>query len=159
MTLVVFRLGKKRHAKQNFSGIGGLHAHGSWTWRGRPVVYTSGSISLAILEYTANYRRLGWVPAMVLARAVIPDDLPIETVKLTDLPPDWAEPDPPEKLREFGRNWLERGGAVALLVPSAIVKQEWNYLLNPAHPDFTKLTLEEPEEFEVDRRLARTRRS
>ena len=86
MTVTVFRLGKQANRAQLFAGQGGLYASGRWTPRGRPVVYTSASISLAILEYTFNYRRRGWVPATVLGLATIPADVRIETVSIENLP-------------------------------------------------------------------------
>jgi RES domain-containing protein len=89
VTVTVYRLTKLRYQDRIFSGLGGLHAEGRWTLRGRPVVYTSGSISLAVLEYTLNYRRRGWVPASVLGRAVIPDEAPTDVVQLADLPRNW----------------------------------------------------------------------
>ena len=89
MTLTVFRLGKHVHRARLFSGQGGLYASGLWSRRGRPIVYTSASISLAILEYTVNYRRRGWVPATVLGRATIPASVCVETVSSRDLPPKW----------------------------------------------------------------------
>jgi RES domain-containing protein len=80
VTVTVYRLTKLRYQNQIFSGLGGLYADGRWTFRGHPVIYTSASISLAVLEYTLNYRRRGWVPASVLGRAVIPDKMRIEVV-------------------------------------------------------------------------------
>lgn len=158
MTVTVYRLSKLRYQDQIFSGIGGLYAQGRWTFRGRPVIYTSGSISLAILEYTLNYRRRGWVPATVLGRASIPDSLRIESVSPADLPPNWTDPDPPQVLREIGDKWLERGETAVLKVPSAVVVEEWNYLLNPRHGDAGKLVSGNPEPYRFDRRLARTRK-
>lgn len=158
MTVVVYRLSKERHRDQVFSGLGGLHADGRWTQRGRPVVYTSQSISLAVLEYALNYKRHGWLPPSVLARADIPDGVTVEAVSLSDLPDDWRNPDPPEALRRIGQDWLQRAATVCLKVPSAIIPEEANYLLNPLHPDFGKLNLSLPEVFYFDRRLARERR-
>jgi RES domain-containing protein len=159
VTVTVYRLTKLRYQDQIFSGLGGLYAEGRWTPRGKPVVYTSGSISLAVLEYTLNYRRRGWVPASVLSRAVIPDEVPIDVVTLTDLPRNWSAPDPPSKLRDIGQRWLERGPSAILKVPSAVVVEEWNYLLNPQHADFKKLALGKPKRYQFDRRLARVRRN
>lgn len=159
MTISVYRLTKLRYRDQIFSGLGGLYAHGRWTFRGRPVVYSSQSISLAVLEYTLNYKRRGWIPATVLGRAAMPDDAPLEIVQITDLPRSWCDPDPPAMLREIGTDWLERGAAVALKVPSAVVVEEWNYLLNPQHPDFKRLTFSVPEVYRFDRRLARSRKT
>jgi RES domain-containing protein len=155
----VYRLTKLRHQNQIFSGLGGLYADGRWTLRGHPVIYTSASISLAVLEYTLNYRRHGWVPASVLGRAVIPDEVRIEVVSPTDLPRNWSAADSPPQLRAIGQRWLDAGAAAVLKVPSAVIVEEWNYVLNPQHPDFTKLILQKPKRFQVDRRLARERKS
>ena len=103
MTFTVFRLGKQAYRDQLFSGQGGLYASGRWTPRGRPVVYTSASISLAVLEYTANYRRRGWVPATVLGRAVIPASVRVETVSIEKLPGNWFAAPSPRQLQTLGK--------------------------------------------------------
>jgi RES domain-containing protein len=158
VTLVVYRITKERYRDQVFAGLGGLYASGRWTRRGRPVVYTSQSISLAVLEYALNYKRHGWLPASVLGRAVIPDDVKVEPVSVSALPDNWRDPDPPAALREIGENWLRRAETACLIVPSAIVPEESNYLLNPRHRDFDKLTIGFSEPFNFDRRLARSRK-
>lgn len=158
MTIAVYRITKDRYRDQVFSGLGGLYASGRWTPRGRPVVYTSQSISLAVLEYALNYKRHGWLPASVLGRAIIPAEVSVESVSTSALPADWRDPDPPAALREIGANWLSRAATACLKVPSAIVPEESNYLLNPQHPDFERLAIGLPEPFNFDRRLARSRR-
>jgi RES domain-containing protein len=158
LTVTVYRIAKLRYQDQVFAGLGGLYAHGRWTLRGRPVVYTSATISLAVLEYTANYKRRGWVPASILGRAFIPDDVPIDAVQLSELPRRWADPDPPAALRKFGQEWLERGSSAVLKVPSAVVIEEWNYLLNPQHSDFNEFVIGESQRYQFDRRIVRTRR-
>lgn len=158
MTVAVYRIAKLRYQDQVFAGLGGLYANGRWTLRGRPVVYTSASISLAVLEYTANYKRRGWVPASILGRAFIPVNVPINTVQLSGLPRRWADTDPPAALRKFGQDWLERGTSAVLKVPSAVVIEEWNYLLNPQHSDFKELVIGEFQRYLFDRRIVRTRR-
>jgi hypothetical protein len=82
---------------------------------------TSAAISLAVLEYTANYKRRGWVPASIVGRATIPDDVPIDVVELSGLARRWADPDPPAALRKIGQEWLQRGATAVLKVPSAVV--------------------------------------
>jgi RES domain-containing protein len=158
VTITVYRLTKLRYQDQIFSGLGGLYTHGRWTFRGRPVAYASESISLAVLEYTLNYRRHGWVPVSILGRTLIPDDVAVGALKLTDLPHNWFDPDPPSTLRKIGEDWLVRGATAVLKVPSAVVFEEWNYLLNPRHADFSKLVMGKPEPYRFDRRLARTRK-
>jgi len=158
VTLTVFRLGKSVYRAQLFSGDGGLFASGRWTPRGQYVVYTSASISLAILEYTVNYRRRGWVPATVLGRASIPTGLSIEAISIEELPPGWFAADPPPQLQKIGSDWLRRGDSAVLRVPSAVVTEEWNYLLNPRHADFAKLEIDSPQPFDFDHRVARSRK-
>jgi RES domain-containing protein len=159
VTLTVFRLGKHVYRDQLFSGQGGLYASGRWTPRGRPVVYTSASISLAVLEYTVNYRRRGWVPATVLGRALIPSSVRVQTVSIDKLPANWFSASPPPQLQELGRRWLEHGESAVLKVPSAIVTEEWNYLLNPLHADFRKIRISTPKPFNFDQRIARSRKT
>ena len=158
MTLTVFRLGKHVYRDQLFSGQGGLYAGGRWTPRGRPVVYTSGSISLAVLEYTVNYRRRGWVPATVLGRADVPAGVRVEIISMDKLPSNWFAAAAPPQLQALGHEWLERGETAVLKVPSAIVTEEWNYLLNPSHSDFRKLRISRPTPFNFDQRVARSRK-
>lgn len=158
MTLTVFRLGKHAHRTQLFSGQGGLFASGRWTPRGRPVVYTSASISLAVLEYTVNYRRRGWGPATVLGRARIPSGVRVSTVAVKELPTGWYASDAPTELQRIGGEWLEQGETAVLKVPSAVVVEEWNYLLNPLHADFGRLAFDAPEPFSFDRRVARSKK-
>jgi RES domain-containing protein len=154
VTLTVFRLGKHAHRAQLFGGQGGLYASGRWTPRGQPVVYTSASISLAVLEYTVNYRRRGWVPATVLGRATTPASVRVETVSTDELPAKWFAAEPPPQLQRIGGQWLRRSESAVLKVPSAIVVEEWNYLLNPRHADFGKLRLSAAKPFSFDRRVA-----
>ena len=159
MTLTVFRLGKHVYRNQLFSGQGGLYASGRWTLRGQLVVYTSASISLAVLEYTVNYRRRGWVPATVLGRATIPASVRVESVSIDKLPANWFAAAAPMQLQTIGDTWLKRNETAVLKVPSAIVTEEWNYLLNPSHPDFRKIRISPSEPFDFDQRLARSRKS
>jgi RES domain-containing protein len=158
VTLTVFRLGKEVYRDQLFSGQGGLYASGRLAPRGRPVVYSSASISLAVLEYTVNYRRRGWVPATVLGRAMIPAAVRTETISMDKLPVNWFAASPPSQLQTLGGEWLERGETAVLKVPSAIVTEEWNYLLNPLHADFRKFRISAPKPFDFDQRVARSRK-
>ena len=60
-----------------------------------------------------------------------------------------------ESLRKIGDVWVRDRLTVALLVPSAAIRGEWNLLLNPAHRDFSKINIEEPQPFEFDLRMFR----
>jgi len=90
--------------------------------------------------------------AQVLGRPGISPwwDLEINT---TDLPKNWRSHPPPERLADLGTEWLRSGRPPVLLVPSAVVPQERNYLLNPAHRDFRAVRVGAPEPFSFDPRM------
>jgi RES domain-containing protein len=94
----------------------------------------------------------------VSVAAWIPDDQQIAVFDQESLPPDWEEDPAPASLRDLGTNWLVSKASAVARVPSAIVPTEYNYLLNPEHPDFGLITMEEPIPFVFDRRMWKPRR-
>jgi RES domain-containing protein len=62
-------------------------------------------------------------------------------------------------LRRLGDRWVERGARVALIVPSAVVEEETNVLLNPAHADMARIKIGGPTAFSFDARMFEQRRS
>src|SRR5947207_8550653 len=101
-------------------------------------------------------RRL--LPTSLFETAECPNELKVETVAIDRLPKNWSNAEAPPALQELGRVWLERLETAVLQVPSAVVVEEWNFLLNPAHPDFRRFQLSPPRRYSFDRRLARTRK-
>jgi RES domain-containing protein len=85
----------------------------------------------------------------------IPDDVLIETVDITSLPKKWRAHPPPEELPIIGTTWTERGSSAVLRVPSAVVPEDVNYLINPAHPEFGRCRVGSPLPFVFDGRLLR----
>lgn len=85
--------------------------------------------------------------------AEIPDSVSIAHVRATDLPKDWRSPSPPAALADIGSGWAEGKEAAVLAVPSAIIPQELNYLLNPRHPHFKRIQIGRPVPFAFDPRL------
>jgi len=69
------------------------------------------------------------------------------------LPSNWKTDPGPPALRKIGDEWVLAGSSVALRVPSILIPDERNVLLNPAHPDFRQVTIGKPIEFTVDQRL------
>jgi RES domain-containing protein len=90
---------------------------------------------------------------LVVITAEIPDELATTIVEAEDLPTDWRMYPAPEHLARLGADWVRSAATAVLCVPSAIVPQESNYLLNPAHRDFKKVRLSAPEPFSFDPRL------
>ena len=124
-----------------------------WNTRGRFVIYTAGSRALACLENVVHRSGEGLQDLFRVMVIRIPDSLLIETIVEADLPDDWADYQNFDVCQQQGENWLQRGQSAVLRVPSVIVPQEWNYLLNPAHPAFAAIHLVRTEPFVFDPRL------
>ncbi len=91
---------------------------------------------------------------LVSIEGEIPDVIEIGRLDLKMLPRDWYETRD-ESLRRVGDDWIRAAFSVALLVPSAAIRGEWNILLNPAHPDFSRIRFRDPAPFEFDVRMFR----
>jgi len=148
----VWRLCRMKHAR--FDGEGARLAGGRWNHRGTPMVYTSATLSLAVLEYLVNHPDFSTVPADLIAiSADIPKAARIETVEQAGLPSGWREYPALEVLAELGTEWARHRRSPVLAVPSAILPQERNYLTNPEHPDFRRIRIGKPSHFPLDPRL------
>jgi RES domain-containing protein len=151
----VWRLCRRRYAA--FEGEGARIAGGRWNRRGTAVVYTSATLSLAALEYFVNLEVSEAPDDLVSIFADVPDDTPMATVELRDLPRNWRRYPPPESLTDIGTEWVTRGREAVLCVPSAVVPLERNYLLNPSHAAFGKILFGPPQPFSLDPRLWKAR--
>lgn len=148
--LVPERRGESR--EQAFSGMGSYLYGQRWNLPGQRIVYLAEHLSLAALEvivHAATYRELGEYRAF---RIEFPDDQ-IETLERDTLPANWKRPEPARGTQELGSDWASQGRSLLLRVPSAVVPQEHNYLLNVEHPDYTDLEVEGPLPFRFDPRL------
>ncbi|WP_017325464.1 RES family NAD+ phosphorylase [Synechococcus sp. PCC 7336] len=147
--LMVWRLSKRKYAPMAFSGEGGLYVAGRWTPKGYRAAYTSESLALASLEVFVHAETNN-IP-LIGIRAYLNEPV-IEVVPVKKLPIDWQETSAYPQLQSIGDRWLKNLTAPILKVPSAIVPMEYNYILNPAHPDLQIVT-EPPITFQFDRRM------
>lgn len=150
---VVWRMTTAKHAGTAFTGEGARLYGGRWNPEGIPMVYTAATQSLAILELLVQDGRM--LAHYVMIPVTIPTSLKIEHIELKDLPDGWREPAAREHLRSMGADWIKSGSSAVLAVPSAVVPQETNYLLNPLHPAISKLKIGDAQEFITDLRLPR----
>ena len=136
-----------------YDGEGARRVGGRWNSKGTRVLYMSENRSLAVLEVLVHLSA-ALPDKLVLGTADIPDDIPIEKVELEHLPENWMALNPREQLatRHIGDQWVQRRQSAVVRVPSVIVG-ELNYLLNPAHPDFERISFAEPVPFRFDVRL------
>ena len=149
----IWRLCHKQFAATAFDGTGAKLYGGRWNHKGVPAVYCSATLSLAVLEVLVHHR----VPIPPNDFVAIPVDVParlkIETCRLADLPADWSLDPAPARLQEIGSDWLHSLSSAVLAVPSALVQQEFNYLINPRHSDFGRLIIGPPQSFPFDPRF------
>jgi RES domain-containing protein len=149
----VWRICKRQLLRNAFTGEGAATNGGRWNSPGTPTVYTAESQSLAALEiltHTADPNNL-----IDLNYVAIPVELDEQMIiEAAKLPRDWRSYPAPHSTMKFGDLWIRAKLSLALRVPSAIIPSECNYLLNPAHPDFLKLSIGKPLSFEFDSRLA-----
>lgn len=132
---------------------GGARLHGGrWNSPGRSVIYAAESYAGAILELLvhANLNRLPHTQAVLTIE--IPEDLAVERLAAADLA-GWNAPDQAVS-RAYGDRWLAEARTAVLVVPSLVTQGcEANILLNPAHPDFVRITHTPPEPVLWDKKL------
>jgi len=146
-----WRLVKAKHAATAFTGMGARLAGGRWNHPGEAVVYVSGALSLAALELFVHLdARSRTALILVAIPAEIPDELISDPPKL---PPTWRAQPPPTETKSLGSAWLRSGASCVLRVPSVLIPVENNYVLDPTHPDFTSITIGDPEVFSFDPRM------
>ena len=127
---------------------------GRWNSPGVRVIYTSPSLALAAIETFVHLEPNLRPDDLVSIAAEIPDDIPTERLDLKSLPRKWhAMRD--DSLRTLGDRWIRAGTTIALHVPSAAIRGEWNVLLNPAHSSFSTIKFQRPEPFLFDLRMYR----
>ena len=147
---------RKKYARLTFDGEGAYRYGGRWSSPGIRLSYTSEHQSLALLEYFVHLDQDDPPSDLVLAIAELPDDLSRERIDIADLPKTWRAPAAPPKLARIGDEFIERGEHCLLLVPSVHAPSEFNWLINPTHPEFRRLVMREPEPLSYDSRMFRT---
>ncbi len=116
-------------------------------------MYTSSTLALAALEMLVHLDPEDASREYVAASAEIPPTVRIAPLTPSDLPRGWRDYPPSPELADFGMRWVERGETAILAVPSAVIPQELNYLLNPRHPAFKRIRVGKAEPFSFDPRL------
>ena len=149
-----WRICRRRYAAEAASGEGARLYGGRWNSRGVRVVYASTSLALAAVETFVNLEPNLRPGDLVSIEGEVSEAVEVEKVDLKALPARWYKTRG-ESLRRFGDEWIAAGRTVALLVPSAAIRGEWNVLLNPAHGEFSKIKFQKAEPFRFDARMFR----
>ncbi len=149
----VYRVLRRPDAAARFDGEGAYRYGGRWSSPGTRVSYASEHESLAMLEYFVHLDADDPPPDLVLAIADVPDHVRREQIGTDKLPPHWRETPAPAELIRYGDEFVERAECVLLVIPSALAPSENNWLINPQHPDFQRITLRETRALNYDPRL------
>ena len=152
MMIVTWRIVQAHLAQRAFSGEGARRYGGRWNSKGQAVIYTAESISLAVLEILVHIQIYDIMGEYVYIPVEFDHSLSL-SLNPDKLPDNWYEDPAPLALKKIGDSWVESQESVVLEVPSAIVPAEKIFLINPAHPDFSKINIGEPVDLEFDPRL------
>lgn len=155
--MTVFRIEREKYLKTTLSGIGASMAKGyRWNSLYTKLVYTSESRALATLEVSVHLDLSEDLPSdRYYVEIEIPDDITIMEVNIEDLPSDWDAKPPTLTTQIIGDDFVNDHDAAVLKVPSSIVHQEFNYLINPNHPDTKKISVRDVIPMTFDVRLKR----
>ncbi len=148
--MVVYRIAKKEFI-EDLSGKGAAMFGGRWNSKNTYIVYTAESRALALLESLAH---IGKIQGSIfsIASIFIPDNF-IDIILKENLSPYWYSNPPPDYLRIIGDNFIKNKKNLALKIPSVIVPDEYNYLLNPSHIEFNKIKIMNVQALALDKRL------
>ncbi len=147
----VHRIAKAAYI-EDLTGIGAKSVGGRWNFKGVSVLYTSSSIALSMLECMAHFP-IAYAPKdMAMAVIDIPDHS-ITEIHRKDLPNNWREVPSPRELKQLSYDWVKKQETLVLKVPSIIVPQEFNYIVNPFHKDFKMVKMKKIVPFTFDNRV------
>lgn len=147
----VFHLGKSKFAG-DLTGKGAELFAGRWNRKGVPCIYAASTLSLSVLEYAVN-NSLDNIPRALSYTVYEIPDKGHKKLSISSLPGDWAERPVPASTMDFGTKLLRDGIHLIIAIPSVIVPEEYNFLINPFHRDFRKIKIVKVKDFVFDIRL------
>jgi RES domain-containing protein len=150
--IVAWRLTTRREPQAAFDGEGARLYGGRWNRPGTRLVYAAEHLSLAALEAFVHLDPEDEPRALYRFRVKLHEGA-VERLPAASLPASWRDYPAPDETAAMGSEWARKCKALALMVPSVIVPEESNILINPAHPGFPLLTLEAGERFSFDGRM------
>jgi RES domain-containing protein len=132
-----WRIDRSIYRTTAFTGEGAKLYGGRWNSQGVPVVYTAEHKSLAMLEILVHLHKARNYDLYLVSF----DDSLVQELALKDLPMNWNIEPPAINTQKIGDDWVASSRSAVLSVPSVVVPEERNYILNPRHPDFTLIEI------------------
>ena len=124
-----------------------------WNSKDVKMIYTASTRALACLENVVHRSALGLQQNFRTMVIEIPDHLFSTVIDKEELPANWHLFQNYPLTQTMGDSWIQKAETAVLKIPSAIIAEESNYLLNPAHEDFKKIELVRTEPFDFDPRI------
>jgi len=151
--MIVYRIAKKKNRSNDLSGIGAFNEGGRWNNTGVYALYTSENRALAALEVLVHVEESEFPPNLYIMTIDINDSAPVYEVKDSELPKDWRQPGSID-LKAMGDKLLVDNKYIGLKARSAVMPNEYNYILNPLYPGYNILVkVIDVEYLKVDGRL------
>lgn len=149
--MIIYRLVRSEY-HEDLSGYGAFLYGGRWNNKGQYAVYGAEHISLAVLEIVVNYDRTitSLLPSYHLVELSVPDSGIVE-IDRDSLKKNWSRDT--DYSRYIGDEFLQSKSHLVLKIPSAVIPEESNYLLNPGHKDFKQIVIERSRPYDLDSRL------
>jgi RES domain-containing protein len=150
--MIVYRLSRQAYIN-DLSGYGAEKTGGRWNSKGNPMLYTAASRALAVVEIAVHVP-LGIIPTDYYMAAIeVPDKARMPRIEISDLPVNWSRNPFIKTTQLIGDDFIKSNKFLIVQVPSATVAGDYNYLVNPRHPDFKTVRIKSVDAFEFDSRL------
>ena len=147
--MLAYRITLKQYSKILFApGISGR-----WNGSGRKIIYCAESIPLAFLENMVRRQGVGFNDNFKTMILEIPDNFKVQEILPKDLPSGWRRFTDYSKCQPIGNKWYDEGLALVLKVPSAVLPEAFNYVVNATHAGFKNIKLLQVTDLIPDERI------
>jgi RES domain-containing protein len=148
--MIVYRISNQLYSN-DISGTGAKLMGGRWNSKGIPILYTSEHISLAVLEMLVNTQFQDYAISLDLILIQVPISASFSEINISKIKKGWVND--VDYTNFIGDAFVKDKQSLLLKVPSAVVTEEHNFLINPLHEDFKKIKIIETRSFKTDKRL------
>lgn len=150
----VFRLSREKFAS-TLSGKGAALKGARWNSIGIELIYCASNRSLAMAEVAVHFTLATLPGDYVMMTILIPDELLVKKLSPSDLPNEWNAFPHPASTQVIGDMFVSGNQYCILQVPSVVTQGDYNILINPNHPDFSRIKIVKTEKFPFDKRIFR----
>ena len=151
--MLTYRLTRSQYLSKAFTGEGTKRAGGRWNYPGIPLIYTSSTLALALLETIVRLKAKYLPDGLIYFKVEMPDDIPMKKIEKKALPDAWANEIYDPYTQELGTKWAMSMTTAVLRVPSVISGEDYNYILNPQHKDYSLIKINKPVQISIDHRI------